>query len=143
MGDGLNWYSQSIGVGVMGRKSNKPTASMSHSQLVNENKPTPMYYKGSEGKRLPRVCNVCKVVVHGTYSALEDHIANHSIKYDYTNQAWIIDGVYAKCYCPEAGTLVNPGLPGGPGGEPYIMGECSCYGRLHEGETPMVGASIH
>ena len=144
MGDGLNWYSQSIGVGVMGRKSNKPTASMSHSQLVNENKPTPMYYKGSEGKRLPRVCNVCKVVVHGTYSALEDHIANHSIKYDYTNQAWIIDGVYAKCYCPEAGTLVDPSREnGGPGGSPYVAWECECYGRLHEGETPMVGASSH
>ena len=128
---------------VMGRKSNKPTESMTHAQLVKENKPTPMYYKGTEGKRLPRVCNVCKVVVHGTISTLEDHITAHNLQYDYTNQAWIIDGVYAKCYCPEPGTLVNPGLPGGPGGEPYIMGECSCYGRLHEGETPMVGASIH
>ena len=127
----------------MVRRSNNNTSDMSHSQIVNEQKPKPMYYKGSEAKKLPRVCTVCNSVIHGNYSALEDHVATHNIRYDYTNQAWIIDGVYAKCYCPEAGTLVDPGQPGGPGGEPYIMGECGCYGRLHEGETPMVGASIH
>ena len=126
MDNGNLWCSARCRGDVMARRSNKPTESMTHSQLVKENKPTPMYYKGSEGKRLPRVCNLCKVVVHGTISTLEDYVQAHNLQYDYTNQAWIIDGVYAKCYCPAPGTLVNPGVPGGPGGEPYIMGECGC-----------------
>ena len=37
--------------------------------------------------------------------------------YDYTNQAWIVNGVYARCGHPEA---MN----------------CGCFGRLHAGETP-------
>ena len=127
----------------MGRRSKKSTATMTHKQLVNENKPTPTYYKGTEGKKFPRPCSLCKGVVHGTFSALEAHVALHNLRYDYTNQAWIIDGVYARCHCPAPGTLVNPNAPGGPGGEPYIMEECNCYGRLHEGEPPMPGASIH
>jgi hypothetical protein len=35
--------------------------------------------------------------------------------YDYQNQAYVLDGVYARC------------------GHPDIM-DCSCYGKLHEGE---------
>jgi len=35
--------------------------------------------------------------------------------YDYTNQAWVVDGVYIRC------------------GHPEEMG-CNCYGKEHEGE---------
>ncbi len=36
-------------------------------------------------------------------------------RYDYDTQAWVVDGVYVRC------------------GHPDTM-QCSCYGRLHEGE---------
>ena len=117
------------------------------------NKPDPLiyktqYYQGSEDKKLPRMCMMCHTQVFGTMEALERHVTSNHPKvwngYDYTNQAWIIAGVYVKCACPEPGTLIDPSVEnGGPGGKPYIVGECECYGRLHEGETPMVGASIH
>ena len=42
--------------------------------------------------------------------------------YDYTNQAWVIDGKYVRC---GHGTL-----DGGYG----TQKACNCYGRLHEGE---------
>lgn len=35
--------------------------------------------------------------------------------YDYNNQAWVVDGKYARC------------------GHPDSM-NCGCYGRTHEGE---------
>ncbi len=41
------------------------------------------------------------------------------IQYDYTNQAWIVDGVYDDCGHPQAMTQ---------------DGSCRCYGRLHAGE---------
>ncbi len=41
--------------------------------------------------------------------------------FDYTNQAWTIDGKYVRC------------------GHPEHMG-CQCYGKLHEGETAEAGA---
>ena len=117
------------------------------------NKPDPLiyktqYYQGSEDKKLPRMCMMCHTQVFGTMEALERHVTNNHPKvwngYDYTNQAWIIAGVYVKCACPEPGTLIDPSVEnGGPGGKPYIVGECGCYGRLHEGEPPMIGASIH
>jgi hypothetical protein len=105
------------------------------------------YYQGSEDKSLPRVCLMCNTQVQGTQANLERHVnANHPKVwngYDYTNQAWIIQGVYAKCGCPEPGTIVDPGQPGGPGGPKFVATLCRCYGRLHEGEPPMIGASIH
>jgi len=36
--------------------------------------------------------------------------------YDYTHQAWVVDGKYVRCGHPES---MN----------------CKCYGRLHEGEN--------
>lgn len=36
--------------------------------------------------------------------------------YDYTNQAWVVSGVYVRCGHPEAM-------------------RCGCYGRKHEGES--------
>ena len=36
--------------------------------------------------------------------------------YDYTNQAWVLDGKYQACGHPES---MN----------------CRCYGRLHDGEN--------
>jgi len=37
--------------------------------------------------------------------------------YDYTNQAWVLDGVYKEC------------------GLPQTM-DCSCYGCINQGEQP-------
>lgn len=42
---------------------------------------------------------------------------NESIWYDYTNQAWVVNGVYKNC------------------GHPESM-QCRCFGRKHEGEKP-------
>lgn len=36
--------------------------------------------------------------------------------YDYTNQAWVVDGKYVRCGHPESMT-------------------CGCFGRVHEGEA--------
>ncbi len=41
------------------------------------------------------------------------------IQYDYLNQAYVIDGLYARC------------------GHPDAM-ECNCYGKEHEGEKAIV-----
>ena len=43
------------------------------------------------------------------------------VQYDYTNQAWVIDGLYQRC------------------GHPEDM-DCQCYGRIHAGEEAL---SIH
>jgi hypothetical protein len=40
--------------------------------------------------------------------------------YDYTRQAWVVNGVYVRC---------------GHGTRPGFEVECQCYGRLHEGEV--------
>jgi hypothetical protein len=40
--------------------------------------------------------------------------------YDYTNQAWVLDGKYVDCGHPESTN-------------------CGCYGRIHEGEKYMKG----
>lgn len=37
-------------------------------------------------------------------------------KYDYTNQAWVVDGKYVRCG--------------------HLPVNCPCYGTVHEGETP-------
>ena len=39
----------------------------------------------------------------------------NDVRYDYNNQAWIVDGRYERC------------------GHPETM-DCGCYGRLHAGE---------
>ena len=128
-------------------RSKRDTGTMTHYQLVKENQPKPIYYKGTETKKMARPCMRCGVVVQGTLANLERHVtANHpkvTNGYDYTNQAWIVDGVYAMCFCPEPGTVVDPGRLGGPGGPKYVATLCNCYGRVHEGEPPAVGASIH
>ena len=104
----------------MGR--NTPTSKMTDAQVVNECKPKLKGYKGTEGKKYPRPCILCGVQVHGTLGDLETHQAIHvETQYDYDNQAWIVNGVYAKCYHPAS---MN----------------CQCYGRLHEGEK---SPSIH
>jgi hypothetical protein len=104
----------------MGR--NTPTSKMSDAQVVNECKPKLKGYKGTEGKKYPRPCILCGIQVHGTLGDLETHQATHvETQYDYDNQAWIVNGVYAKCYHPKD---MN----------------CSCYGTLHEGEK---APSIH
>ena len=126
--------------------SKKETSQMTHIQLVNENKPKSVFYRGTESKKLPRVCSQCGITVNGKLTDLEQHWSeNHTVVvgFDYTNQAWIKDGVYVDCGHPDIGQLVDPGQPGGPGGQPYIFKGCKCYGRLHKGAPYMVGASIH
>ena len=44
-------------------------------------------------------------------------------RYDYDNQAWIVDGKYVRCAHPES-------MP------------CRCYGKLHEGEEAEEGAGL-
>jgi len=42
--------------------------------------------------------------------------------YDYTNQAWVVDGKYVRC---------------GHGTRPGFEVNCKCFGRLHEGEPSL------
>ena len=51
--------------------------------------------------------------------------------FDYTNQAWIVDGFYVDCGHPSAGTVMGAGSPAP--GEPFQGG--NCYGRAHAGEA--------
>ena len=41
--------------------------------------------------------------------------------YDYTNQAWVVDGKYVRC---------------------GHVTECACYGKLHEGEAVHLEAAL-
>jgi hypothetical protein len=120
---------------------------LTDAQIVSKHKPKPIYYIGTEKKRMARPCLMCGDVIQGTLGTLETHVSMAHPKvesgYDYTNQAWVINGVYVRCGCPKPGTMVDPGQPGGPGGQPYVAVACQCWGRLHEGEPLMVGASIH
>tara|TARA_R110000765_G_scaffold388682_1_gene481019 strand:+ start:421 stop:681 length:261 start_codon:yes stop_codon:yes gene_type:complete len=50
--------------------------------------------------------------------------------FDYTNQAWTVDGVYVDCGHPVAGTVMGAGSPA-PG---EAFRSCECYGRAHAGE---------
>lgn len=45
-------------------------------------------------------------------------------QYDYTNQAWLVDGLYVPCAHPAA---MN----------------CKCYGKLHAGQPVDVNAEVH
>ena len=101
--------------------SKKETSQMTHIQLVNENKPKSVFYRGTESKKLPRVCSQCGITVNGKLTDLEQHWSeNHTVVvgFDYTNQAWIKDGVYVDCGHPDIGQLVDPGQPGGPDWHP-------------------------
>ena len=51
--------------------------------------------------------------------------------FDYTNQAWTVDGFYVDCEHPAAGTIMGAGSPAP--GEPFAG--CNCYGRAHQGEA--------
>jgi hypothetical protein len=42
--------------------------------------------------------------------------------YDYTQQAWVVDGVYFTCGHSKPNPLTGKAT------------SCTCYGRLHEGE---------
>ena len=111
---------------------------LTDAQIVSKHKPKPIYYIGTEKKRIARPCLMCGDVIQGTLGTLENHVLMTHPKvesgYDYTNQAWIMDGVYVRCGHPELGERL-------PDGQVW-MG-CQCWGRLHEGEPPVVGASIH
>jgi hypothetical protein len=47
-----------------------------------------------------------------------------STQYDYTNQAWVIDGKYVSC--GHLGTT-----------------SCACFGTLHAGQLVLDGAKVH
>jgi hypothetical protein len=144
MGGGYNRSDSNLGGNVMAKE-------LTDAQIVSKHKPKPLYYTGTEKKKMARPCIVCGEVIQGTLATLENHVSMVHPRsvwwvesgYDYTNQAWIMGGVYVRCGCPTPGTIVDPSQPGGPGGPRYVATECQCYGRLHEGEAPMVGVSIH
>lgn len=48
--------------------------------------------------------------------------------YDYTNQAWVINGKYENCGHPER-----------------MASQCAivCFGRIHKGEAVREGVSLH
>ena len=51
--------------------------------------------------------------------------------FDYTNQAWTVDGIYQDCGHPVAGAAmgVNSMRPG------ETFPGCACYGRAHADEA--------
>lgn len=53
-----------------------------------------------------------------------EHIDLAGNHYDYTHQAWLEDGKYARC------------------GHPAEM-VCTCYGRIHAGEPVASDCDIH
>lgn len=65
--------------------------------------------------------------------------------YDYTNQAWVIGGVYMDCGHPKAGEImparVDRGFNPVTGQFENIQiaarefNGCDCYGRKHQGEA--------
>ena len=103
----------------MGRK---PVSQMTDAQVLKACKPKVKGYKETELQKYPRPCLLCGVQVEGTLGDLERHQSIHlDTRYDYDNQAWIVNGKYARCYHPASM-------------------KCGCYGRLHEGEN---APSIH
>ena len=159
---------------------------LTDAQIVSKHKPKPIYYTGTEKKKMARPCLMCGDVIQGTLATLEGHASRNHPRvesgYDYTNQAWIMDGVYVRCGHPlnydeaqvvidlwedrleregkEVIKLAYPDeatkrvglLPGWSfmteqHHQLYLDRDadyqCSCYGRLHAGEPPMVDASIH
>ena len=122
---------RNLGGNVMSRE-------LTDAQIVKAHKPKPVFYTGTEKKKMARPCLMCGDVIQGTLETLEGHVSRNHPKvvsgYDYTNQAWILDGVYVRCGHPEVGERL-------PDGQQWTG--CQCYGLIHEGEAPMVGASIH
>ena len=132
----------------------KPTSAMSDAEIVRASKPKAQYYSNTERKSIGRCCLLCGMIISGNFTAIETHGGQdlHKMQqeredmasktqeqldfmgYDYTNQAWIVDGRYKRCGCPPEGTLIDPSQPGGPGGRPFMATKCQCWGRLHEGE---------
>ena len=113
----------------MGR--NKPVSQMTDAQVLKACQPKPKGYKETERKKYPRTCLVCGTSMVGTLGDVERHWPlcpsreverlNIETQYDYDNQAWVVNGKYARCYHPASM-------------------KCGCYGRLHEGEK---APSIH
>lgn len=62
-----------------------------------------------------------------------DHIDGCFVQYDYTNQAWLKDGVYQKC-----GHILCNAFKG----TVYEEGSKMCYGMRHEGEVADPNAHI-
>lgn len=50
---------------------------------------------------------------------------NNTITYDYTNQAYVKDGIYLDCNHPQAGEMTVLG---------EVFEGCDCFGREHAGE---------
>ena len=111
---------------------------LTDAQIVKAHRPKPIFYTGTEKKKMARPCLMCGDVIQGTLATLEGHVSMNHPKvengYDYTNQAWIMGGVYVRCGHPDVGARTPDG---------QLWTGCQCYGLLHEGEAPMVGASIH
>ncbi len=54
-------------------------------------------------------------------------VGRNITQYDYTNQAWIVDGLYQDC--------------GGSDRDPWEV-KCGCHGCKHAGEPVMDGAEL-
>lgn len=52
-------------------------------------------------------------------------VGRNVTQYDYTNQAWVVDGLYQEC------ELWN------------MNDECLCFGHLHAGEPVRDGVDLH
>jgi hypothetical protein len=59
-------------------------------------------------------------------------------RFDYTHQAWTVDGRYVDCGHPAAGTVMGADSPAP--GEPFQG--CNCYGRAHAGEMVSAGVRL-
>lgn len=59
-----------------------------------------------------------------------------SIEFDYTNQAWVVDGRYERCSHPTCKIDTGPIFYGPASLSP-------CYGTQHVGERPLPSASVH
>ena len=51
---------------------------LTDAQIVSKHKPKPLYYTGTEKKKMARPCIVCGDVIQGTLATLENHVSmNH------------------------------------------------------------------
>lgn len=70
--------------------------------------------------------------------------------FDYTNQAWVINGIYQDCGHPQAGATIPARVDSGYNPRTGRIEElhvpaavfqgCSCYGRQHQGERCTIKA---
>jgi len=70
---------------------------------------------------------------------------HESIEFDYTNQAWVVDGRYERCGHSTCIIDAHAILPFGAVSRELYLNQLaqSCYGTRHVGERPHPDASVH